>query len=160
MEEERRWEAVNAEARAWRDEVVRIATPEEIEARFRREIDRFNRDIVEFMRAARDVSYYRFAPLSERWALENLSQELDRMEGRIDRLLRFMTDGDSADSELTVELGQYTKAQALEILNHRAADIGPKLTSLVGGDVLDISLYMEVIDELFELKALTQALQP
>ena len=159
-EEERRREAIDEASRAWRDEYVRMATPEEIEARLRSEVNRFNRDIVEFLRAARDVSYYRFAPLSERWALENLGEELDRMEGRVDRLLRFMTDGDSADSELTVELGQSTTAQALAILNQRAFAIGPKLTSLIGGDVLDIGLYRAVIEELFEIKALTEALQP
>ena len=80
-EEERRREAIDEESRAWRDEYVRMATPEEIEARLRSEVNRFNTDIVEFLRAARDVSYYRFAPLSERWALENLGEELDRMEG-------------------------------------------------------------------------------
>ncbi len=44
-------------------------------------------------------------------------------------------------------------------LNRFAIQVAPKLTSLIGSDVLDLALYMEVIDELFAIKALTQALQ-
>ena len=71
-----------------------------------------------------------------------------------------MTDGYSADSAVTVELGRSSNAQALAVLNRHTFDIGPRLTSLIGGDVFDIGLYAEVIEELFEIKALTQALQP
>ena len=127
---------------------------------FRRDVERFNSDVVEFMKIARDVSYYRLAPMTAHWALEGLRAESKQMGQRADRILRYMTEGYSVTGEPTPELANYTTVQKLAILNRMALEVAPKLTSLMSGDVLDIGLYREVIKELFEIKSLTAALGP
>ena len=156
-EEER---AVDVEARAWLGEFMRLPTVEEIEAMFRRDAQRFNSDVGEFVRIAKAISYYSLAPMSERWAVESLGDESRELEGRADRILLYMTEGYSVTGGPTLDLADYTTRQKLSILNRFALEVVPKLTSLTGGDVLDIGLYTAVIEELFEIKALTRALQP
>ena len=155
-EEER---AVDVEARAWLGEFMRLPTVEEIEARFRRDSQRFNSDVGEFVRIAKAISYYSLAPMSKRWAVESLGAESRQLEQRADSILRYMTEGYSVTDGPTLELATYTTGQKLAILNRMALEVVPKLTSLIDGNVLDIGLYREVVEELFEIKALTHTLQ-
>ena len=90
-----RREAMHEAAKAWREEYVRLPSVEEIEARIRRREIRFRRDVNEFLRVAADIVHYRLAPLSERWAVEGIGDESEELDGLADRILRFLTDGQS-----------------------------------------------------------------
>ena len=161
-EERERREARHEAAEDWRAENARVPTLKEIEALLRRkaesEMNRFRQDVDAYLRSATDISYYRFAPVSERWAAESLARESEPLGDRVDGLLRFLTDDDHFTPQATRELTDSTTQEKLAILRRRTFQIRPKLIALTG-DILDARVFLDVIQELLDIKVLTAALQ-
>jgi len=161
-EERERREARHEAADDWRAENHRLPTLREIEARLRRkvesELNRFRQDVGAYLRLATDIPYYRSAPLSERWASGGLARESKQLGNRVDGLLHFLTDDDYDTPQATRALTDSTTQEKLAILERRTFQISPKLISLTG-DILDARVFLDVIQELLDLKVLTAALQ-
>ena len=161
-EERERREARHDAADDWRVENLRTPTLREIEARIRRkgesELNRFRQDVGAYLRLATDIAYYRFAPLSERWASGGLAREAEQLGTRVNGLLHFLTDDDYDTPQVTRALTDSTTQEKLAILERRTFQISPKLISLTG-DILDARVFLDVVRELLDIKVLTAALQ-
>jgi hypothetical protein len=119
----------------------------------------FASDMSEFLSIAEEISHYRFAPMSERWAVKGIEKRSKDLQKRADAILRFLLDGPSDELGAAPLFTDLTMDGKVAGLNSRVSEIRPKIVQVLVGDTIDVDLYQEVVQELTEIKALTQALR-
>ena len=117
----------------------------------------FASDMTEFLRMAEEISHYRFAPMSERWAVKGIEKRSKDLEKRVDAILRFLLDGRSDELGSAPLFTNLTMDGKVADLNSRFSNIRPKIVKVLVGDTIDVDLYQDVVQELTEIKALSQA---
>ena len=135
-----------------------LPTKEELEARFRRDLSNLRENVNEFLKLAAEVSYYRFAPLSEPWAMKGVREESKILQEWIDRVLNFLVDEQPDSLGTAYDLSGLTIDEKLALLNSSVLQIRPRVIRLAGGNTLDIDLYRETVGRLRGIGALTQAI--
>ena len=119
----------------------------------------FASDMSEFLKLAEEISHYRFAPMSEPWAVKSIEKRSKDLQKRVEAILRFLRDGRLDHLGATPSFTDLTMDGKVADLNSRISEISPKIVQVLVGDTLDVDLYQEVVQELTEIKALTQAVR-
>ena len=119
----------------------------------------FIKQVSEFLKLAEDVSHYRFAPMSEPWAVKSIEKPSKDLQKRVEAILRFLLDGSPDHLGATPLFTDLTMDGKVADLSSRISGIRPKIIQVSVGDTLDVDLYQEVVQELTEIKALTQAVR-
>ena len=118
----------------------------------------FASDMTEFLRMAEEIFHYRLAPMSEPWAVKSVEKRSKDLQKRVEAILRFLLDGRPYHLGATPSFDLTMDGKVAD-LNARISEIRPKIVQVLVGDTLDVDLYQEVVEELTEIKALTQALR-
>ncbi len=118
----------------------------------------FLEPVSEFLKLAEKISHYRFAPMSEPWAVKSIEKRSKDLQKRVEAILRFLLDGRPYHLGATPSFDLTMDGKVAD-LNARISEIRPKIVQVLVGDTLDVDLYQEVVEELTEIKALTQALR-
>ena len=118
----------------------------------------FLEPVSEFLKLAEKISHYRFAPMSEPWAVKSIEKRSKDLQKRVEAILRFLLDGRPYHLGATPSFDLTMDGKVAD-LNARISEIRPKIVQVLVGDTLDVDLYQEVVQELTEIKALTQALR-
>ncbi len=111
-----------------------------------------------FLKLAAEISHYRFAPLSEPWALKGVREESKILLESLDHILIFLLVEQPDSLGTTYALSELTIDEELGLLNYSVVQVRPSLIRLVEGNVLDIVLYREVVARLQGIRALTEAI--
>ena len=119
----------------------------------------FASDISEFLGMAEEISHYRFAPMSEPWAVKSVEKRSKDLQKRVEAILRFLLDGSPDHLGTTPLFTDLTMDGKVADLNSRLTNVRPKIVQVLVGDTIHVDLYQEVVQELTEIKALTQALR-
>ena len=119
----------------------------------------FASDMSEFLGMAEEISHYRFAPMSKPWAVKSVEKRSKDLQKRVETILRFLLDGSPANLGTTPLFTDLTMDGKVADLNSRLTNVRPKIVQVLVGDTIHVDLYQEVVQELTEIKALTQALR-
>ena len=119
----------------------------------------FVKHVSEFLKLAEEISHYRFAPMSEPWAVKSIEKRSKDLQKRVEAILRFLLDGRLDHLGATPSFTDLTMDGKVADLNSRISKIRPKIVQVLVGDTLDVDLYQEVVQKLTEIKALTQAVR-
>ncbi len=162
-EGELRLEAAEKKLGIWKDprewlRSTRLPAKEELEAWSRRDLNNLRGNVNEFLKLAAEISHYRFAPLSEQWAVKGVREESKFLLEWIDHILIFLLDEQPDSLGPTYALSELTIDEKLGLLNSSVVQVRPRLIRLVEGNILDIVLYREVIARLQGIRTLTEAI--
>ncbi len=119
----------------------------------------FASDMTEFLRMAEEISHYRLAPMSEPWAVKGIEKRSKDLQKRVEAILRFLLDGHPDELRAAPLFADLTMDGKVAALNSRFSNVRPKIVEVLVGDIIDVDLYQQVVQELTEIKALAQAVR-
>ncbi len=114
-------------------------------AGFLREVEQLRLDV-------RAMRAFRYAPMSEPWAIRDLARRARDLEEMADRLLDFVQDG--SDPEIEVLLPEEDLAACLRRLSRVTRRLIPRVVALTTGAILDVSLYQDVVACLAQIRSI------
>jgi hypothetical protein len=122
-------------------------------------LDGFQKDVEKFHRQAAELHALRFAPMSERWAKQDLERLSKDLEKATEKLLKFIDSGSDAPE---IEVGPLPAERVETRLRRLAWTVNrlvPRIVQLTTGDVLDLELQRDVRVDLFVIRALSHELR-
>jgi len=98
----------------------------------------FASDMSKFLGMAEDISHYRFAPMSEPWAVKSVEKRSKDLQKRVEAILRFLLDGRPDPPGAITLFTDLTMDGKVADLNSRLTNVRPKIVQVLVG-VLTIS---------------------
>ncbi len=117
----------------------------------------FLKDAAEFERLAQDLATYRYAPSSVSWASTAVKERALQLGEKVDLMIRFLTDDQRYEVSTRFENeGLDVKLSALAALTDR---IEFRLEAMVASDVVDVSGFQQLVQDLVIVKGLCAELR-
>ncbi len=113
-------------------------------------------DSTEFLQTVREISLCRFAP-PEEWAYEAIEKQADEIDKKADKMIQFLL-GERV-SHLDTDVKDRSFRTKLSALSSLSARIEFRLAELESSDVVDVSMFQQLIEDLVIVRSLSRELE-
>lgn len=120
---------------------------------------RFLDDLIDFSLQVRAIHAFRFAPMSEPWAIRDLERRVDKLDDRTEDLIDFIDWGWDLPEPDLVPLRVESDISRINGITAMSRNLVPRIVELTTGDLLNLGVQSEVRYDLFVMRQMIRSLE-